>query len=67
MAESKFMAFLKNIFGCCAKEPQHERYCLTCHKMTAGTIASPSQAGQSGNTCVGFTCGECNHTTELLA
>lgn len=70
MAESKFMAFLKNIFGGGQQEPQqepqHERYCLSCHKMTAGTIG-PAAEMQSANACVLFTCGDCKHTTALLA
>jgi hypothetical protein len=70
MAESKFMAFLKNLFGGGVKAPQHERFCMGCRKITSGSICAgegtAATAAGSGP-CVLFTCGECKHTTALLA
>lgn len=63
MAESKFMAFLKGLFGGGPKAPQHERFCMGCHKITAGSL----NAAQGSSERMEFTCGECKHTTGLLA
>jgi len=66
MAESGFWASLKRFFGGgAAKQAEHERFCLSCQKVTGGSIA-PKEVSPGGQAAKNFTCADCGSNTQVL-